>query len=659
MRLLTLMIFYVFWLSSPAQIPYYLINDHATLCSNQKQMQTASFFNKDQSPLVHDYDLKFYFLDIEANNNNTFIKGCVVILAEPTAESLDTIVFELIDEMTVDSILLDQINTSFYQSNNNIYIIPTLSPKKAEIFQTKIYYHGQPPSGGFFNGISTAYSSEWDIDVTWTLSEPFNARQWWPTKQVLEDKADSCWVFITTDSSNLAGSQGLLTNVTDMGNGKLRYEWKSRYPIDYYLISIAVADYQEYNIYAKPQQLEGDSILIQNFIYDREGFLSTYRIGIDKTVLFIELFCDLFGMYPFREEKYGHCFAEIGGGMEHQTMTTIGSFGFGITAHELGHMWFGDHVTCASWSDIWINEGFATYSDYLAHEYIAGQEYPQIWLEQAATRVLQEPGGSIYIPPDEIDPEDPLVVLRIFDNRLSYLKGAYIIHMLRFELQNDDLFFDILKEFQLRYADSVASGNDFLELTNEMSATDYEVFFEQWYYGQGYPIYDIAAYQENETLYLNVMQSTSTTVTDFFEMLMEYRLKFDDGTDTSLLLRQSKQEMNLEIPVQKSIVKIEVDPQNHTLEKVNSLVFNINKNTTLSNIVLIPNPFKKEIIIELPSQDLLPVKASVFNYSGKELKRFQIDKLVVRLELSDLATGSYFIRFGNSNGQATYNIIKH
>ncbi|MCF8234981.1 MAG: T9SS type A sorting domain-containing protein [Bacteroidales bacterium] len=619
----------------------------------------ASFFNQDQSPLVYDYDIKFYFLDIEANNNNTFIKGQVSILAESIVVSLDTIVFELIDEMTVDSVLLDQISTSFYQNNNNIYIIPELAPKNSEIFQTKIYYHGQPPAGGFFNGISTAYSSEWDIHVSWTLSEPFNAKQWWPTKQVLEDKADSCWVFITTDSSNLAGSQGLLTNITELGNGKLRYEWKSRYPIDYYLISFAVADYQEYNIYAKPRQLKGDSILIQNFIYDREGFLGTYKVGIDKTVLFMELFCDLFGMYPFSEEKYGHCFAEIGGGMEHQTMTTIGSFGFGITAHELGHMWFGDQVTCASWSDIWINEGFSTYSDYLAHEYIAGQEYPQIWLEQAASQVLQEPGGSIYIPPDEIDPEDPLVMFRIFDNRLSYLKGAYIIHMLRFELQNDDLFFNILKEFQIRYADSVATGNDFLELTNEMSAFDYDFFFEQWYYGQGYPIYDIVAYQENEMLYLNVMQSASTTFTDFFQMLMEYRLIFSDYTDTSLLLYQSEQEMNFEIPVQKSIVEIQVDPMNHTLEKLNSMVFSVNENSSLSNLKIHPNPFNEDVHLVFPSFDLLPIEAKVFNYSGEELHRCTIKKREKRLNLSGLASGTYFIYFRNYKGQTAHKIIKH
>lgn len=657
MRLLLLIFVLLFSLKIHAQTPGFSVNDPAGYCS--KHRHSAFFANEYQSPLVHHYDVRFYFLDIEANDYNTFLKGNVSILAVPTVPSLDTIVFELIDEMTVDSVILEEAPASFYQQNNNIYITPDQPPEAPNIFEVRIFYHGQPSAGGFFNGISSAYSSDWDINVTWTLSEPFNARQWWPTKQVLEDKADSCWVFITTDSTNMAGSQGLLTNISQMDNGKVRYEWKSRYPIDYYLISIAVADYQEYNIYAHPQQLQGDSILIQNFIYDRAGFLGTYKIGIDKTALFLELFCDLFGMYPFVEEKYGHCFAEIGGGMEHQTMTTIGSFGFGITAHELGHMWFGDNVTCATRSDIWINEGFATYTDYLAHEFIAGQEYPQIWLEQAASGILGEPGGSIYIPPDEIDPDDPLIVFRIFDNRLSYLKGAYIIHMLRFELQNDELFFDILKEFQFRYADSVATGNDFLELTNELSASDYDVFFDQWYYGEGYPIYDILSFQENDMLYLNAMQSASTAVTDFFQMLMEYRIVFTDGTDTSLYLYQEEQEMNFEIPVQKSIEKIEVDPQNHTLEKVNSLVFSVGENPMLSNIRVFPNPTQKELHIKIPSPDLLPLEMTIFSYSGEVLKRLEIHKPTNRINLKELAPGSYFIRLMNSYGKITHKIIRH
>ena len=178
-----------------------------------------------------------------------------------------------------------------------------------------------------------------------------------------------------------------------MPGNKLRYEWKSNYPIAYYLISFAVSEYQEYNIYAHPAGMGGDSLLIQNFIYDAPGCLDYYKAGIDETVGMVELFSDLYSLYPFHQEKYGHCLTAIGGGMEHQTMSTMGNFNFGLVAHELGHMWFGDNVTCATWSDIWINEGFATYTDYLAREKFIHLNVSQLQPGTYLIRVY-EPAGS-------------------------------------------------------------------------------------------------------------------------------------------------------------------------------------------------------------------------------------------------------------------------
>ncbi|MEZ5198242.1 MAG: hypothetical protein R2764_18190 [Bacteroidales bacterium] len=157
---------------------------------------------------------------------------------------------------------------------------------------------------------------------------------------MLTDKADSVRIHITTSSENKAGSIGILQAAVPLPNNKVRYEWKSNYPIAYYLISFAVAEYQDYSIYSKPDYLLGDSILIQNYIYDSPECLNYYKTGIDKSSLFLKLFSDLFAAYPFNKEKYGHCLAGLSGGMEHQTMTTIGRFDFSLVAHELGHMWF-------------------------------------------------------------------------------------------------------------------------------------------------------------------------------------------------------------------------------------------------------------------------------------------------------------------------------
>ncbi len=513
----------------------------------------------EQTHLLFNYDIKFYFLDLYVENNSIDISGKVTYNAQVVVEQTDTFAFELVNELNIDSVLINDINQYFIHTNNEVFVPLPNTLGINENFTAQIFYHGTPPTGGFFTGISTAYDSTWNKHVTWTLSEPFNARQWWPVKQVLSDKADSVWVYITTSDINKVGSQGLLTNISSMPDNKVRYEWKSKYPIEYYLISFAVAEYQDYSIYAHPAAMMGDSLLIQNYMYDSPGCLENNKIDIDRCVQYIELFSNFYSLYPFSEEKYGHCYTAMGGGMEHQTMTSMGYFGFGIVAHELGHMWFGDNVTCATWSDIWINEGFATYTDFLAHEYIAAPQFRQIWLNNAHNYVLTEPYGSVYVPPEEITYDN---VERIFDGRLSYFKGSLIIHMIRYELQNDDIFFEVLQNFQQEFSDSTATGLDFMHVLNETSGMDFTDFFNQWYFGEGYPIYNITWVQENDNLQIISLQTSSMPqVTPFFKMHMPYKIFFNDGTDTTLKLLQEFNDMEYNLPFEITIDSIQLDPE--------------------------------------------------------------------------------------------------
>jgi len=351
-------------------------------------------------PLLEEYDVSFYFLNLNVESNTTYLSGNVTIQAKSTVAELNTFAFELVQAMTIDSVRVNGIKLAFQHANDLATVPLSIPIQQGNLFSVKIYYHGTPPAGEDNSGVFTAFSSTYQKNVTWTFSEPYAAKEWWPTKQDLTDKADSVWVFLTTSPENRAGSEGLLKGITAMPNGKFRYEWKSRYPVDYYLISFAVADYQDYRLYAYPAGT--DSILIQNYIYDTPACLSDNKAAIDGTAATLELFSDLFGTYPFAEEKYGHCLTQLGGGMEHQTMTTLGSFNFELIAHELGHMWFGDKVTCATWSDIWINEGFATYTDYLAHHFLTTPFYDSVWLKTVNDKVKAEPGGTVYVPEDQI-----------------------------------------------------------------------------------------------------------------------------------------------------------------------------------------------------------------------------------------------------------------
>ncbi|MEI2747579.1 MAG: M1 family aminopeptidase [Ferruginibacter sp.] len=132
--------------------------------------------------------------------------------------------------------------------------------------------------------------------------------------------------------------------------------WKHRYPIATYLVCFAVTNYAVFN---NSVQLGNVNLPMVTYCYPESQ--TAFEAGTQNTLDAMQLFSQYFGEYPFIKEKYGHVQFGWGGGMEHQTSTFIVSTNESLVAHELGHQWFGDKITCASWEDIWLNEGFATY----------------------------------------------------------------------------------------------------------------------------------------------------------------------------------------------------------------------------------------------------------------------------------------------------------
>jgi len=605
-----------------------------------------------QSDLLWDYDVKFYFIDIEVSPTTIDVAGNVTIHAEVVSPTLDTLALEFTDGMIVDSAYVNGVEVSAEHTGDHIYMLLPSTLSQGDAFQVQVYYHGTPPTGGFFAGVSTSYNSTWGQPVTWSLSEPYAARDWFPVKQVLPDKADSCWVFLTTDEQFTAGSQGLLTAVTPMPDNKLRYEWKSKYPINYYLLSFAVSDYLEYNIYAKPSEMNGDSILVQNFLYDHPGIVGAYGDDIDETVNFLELFSDIYILYPFHEEKYGHCLTQLGGGMEHQTMTTIGGFSYDLVSHELAHMWFGDNVTCATWSDIWINEGFASYSEYLARESLQSASSASSWMNSTHNSVLSAPDGSVYVPESELDN-----IWRIFSGRLSYDKGAAIIHMIRFELQDDPLFFDIMEEFQTRYTDSVATGLDFKAVVEELSNMDFTDFFDQWYFGEGYPTYSIVYNQDEEGVNLNITQSASyPSVTPVFKMLMEYRIVTTE-VDTIIRLYQTDNFNQFTIPLPGQVGAIAIDPNNWVLNKVGSISVGIEETESPAFFSFGPNPAQDHLNLYMPNNNGSEVEVSILDMTGRSMLQYRLSGQKIMLNISDLPKGSYLISVKDGEFEHTERLI--
>lgn len=608
-------------------------------CAHQNTKNSSiGIYNQDER--VHHYDVKYYGLDLSVQPWNTQIDGSLRLVAEIVQDQTRFLVLELLNQLTVTNVTVDGLPLS-YEHTDNVVVIDLGSEYSAgTLVSSKIFYHGEPTSSGFFNGIQSQDNGLGD-PVLWTLSEPHNARQWFPCKQVLSDKADSVYIAITTPDGFMAASNGLLKNVTQLPDNKVRHEWKSYYPIAYYLISMAVANYQEYSFYA-PLRENLDSVLVQNFIYDRPGVLENNKEIIDKTAPMISLMSDLWGNYPFASEKYGHAMAPMGGAMEHQTISTMGYFGFDITAHELAHHWFGNNVTCATWNDIWINEGFASYGEYLSREFLLGPESANQWMISAHNSVKSMPDGSVYVPAMELSD-----VFRIFNGRLSYKKGAAILHQLRFELNDDDLFFSIMEEFQVAFADSVATGDDFRRMVDHATGSSWEWFFDQWYYGEGYPIYELKWWQEDNQLFIRSAQSTSANFPEFFKGALEFKVT-SNGSEETIRVFQDEVLQTFQFDVNDVVKQIEFDPRNFMLQNHTIWDSTETGNIPVNKIKVYPNPVRDKLIIEFPV-DQLPGRFSLYDSRGREIPGFT-EIQSTSIDFSALSEGLYILALESNRG---------
>lgn len=614
------------------------------------------------NPLMENYDVQYYHFDLEAGNTSAFLNGWVTIGAKSLVESLDTFAFELVPHYTIDSIYFGDTFCNFIRQGDLVKVIAKNNIGRSDLVNCRIYYHGEVP--GEIQDLNFGICHNEVYACTYTLSEPFFAKYWFPCKQDLNDKADSVCLKITTDSNLVVASNGLLLSKTIADSGKTSYEWRSNYPIAYYLISLSIADYLEYSFYAHVPGLQ-DSLLIQNFLYDSTNFYY-YKTLIDTTADLIVAYSALYGHYPFMNEKYGHCMAPSGGGMEHQTMSTMDGFSYELIAHELAHQWFGNMITCGTWQDIWINEGFATYSPFLAMEYQNGFFPNELIAEYIDYLIYSAPNGSIFVPDPEMEidynshAEQYTLSWRIFNWKLSYAKGAVILHMLRHELNNDAMFFEIIKTYAQKFRFGNALGSDFQWVAETISNTDLNYFFEQWYYGQGYPTYDILWNQQENELFIESHQTTSDPATGFFRMTMDYLVRYVDR-DTLLRLNQTAIVQQYEIPVEGEVIGIELNPNSTVLAKIinvehNSSVAKLNANTGEQTFTVFPNPFKAEIT--LVNHGHVGYEVNLINSTGAVISSYKLENEIEFISSGNLPAGIYFLEFRSDGRYQILKIIK-
>lgn len=633
-RILFLFVASLSFCTLKAQVEPAKCSKHSSLLNHRTQRTSLS---AEQIQFMDQYDVHYYKIDLAVERTTVDIAGNSIIEATVVKGPLSNFVFELSSELTIDSIRFNGVLQTFSRTDSCVSIALAAPLSNGAAIKAVVYYQGTP-SAGVGNGNEPFH----DQPITWTLSEPYNAYHWFAVKQFLTDKADSVEVWITTSDENKVGSNGLLKNTTALPGNKNRYEWKSNYPIAYYLISITVGQFMDYTLSVQPSGA-AQPIPIVNYIYDSPEALAYFKTELDKTPDMVEAYSGLFGLYPFAEEKYGHCTAPIGGGMEHQTMTTQNDFFTGLTAHELAHQWFGNHVTCANWKDIWLNEGFASYAEYIYHETDLTNN-AQDWLTNAHSTVLSVPSGSVYV-------DDTTNTARIFDGRLTYKKGGLLLHMLRFEIDNDALFFQSLKNYQQTYSHRTATQTDFKQILENTTGKDFDTFFNHWYFGSGYPILS-ATWNHNPegAFYLQLSQiGSDPAVTPLYATSLQIQLQRSDAADTLIRCFIDKMTNAIVIPsVQGTVTDIFLDPNEWLINAVDEIVYDpsliITSNTEpqqTQRISIFPNPASEEIQISIPEND--GSTAKLYDALGQEVRTFLIEGKTSTLKINHLHPGLYVL----------------
>jgi len=616
-----------------------------------------------QTNLVNKYDVKQYILDLRLSSLSARVSGNVTINAQVTAASLDTFAIELIDTLSAyyDYMVVD---SAFVNGAINLFIhkketvkLPLVNPLvSGGMFSVRIYYHGIACTTSWSNYLGIDRRSYAGKTLTTSESEPDGAKIWWPCKQVLTDKPDSVTFFITTEAYNRVGSNGLLKSIdTIAGDTLVRYKWVTYHPIDYYLVSFALGPYDVVNTYA-PIHNGQDSVLFQNFLIASSYQYPYHLKVIEKIKKVISLFSDLLCDYPFKDEKFGYCLYGQGiGAMENQTLVTIGSdamdttavnyygYNYWYTAHELGHQWFGDYVTCADWNDIWLNEGFASYMEYIALQNIDSQHSADKWMADAHKTTLSKPGGSVYGSWG--------------DYRLMYKKAASIIHILRYEINNDSLFYAVLKNYLNEFKYSSATAGDFKHIAELTTGLDLSDFFTQWYNGEGYPLYNITWKKVNDTLSIFSNQTTSSTVTNLFNTHFDLKVYSSKG-DTILRLFQYSNNESYKIRYIPKVDSIKFDPDNWLIQK-SSVHLGVQDIQIPYIIKIAPNPTKDRINIEIDPEEIVDnAIISIYSIQGKLLLQQPINQGLTVFDISGFANGVYLLKLSSNSKQVFTRFLK-
>ena len=549
----------------------------------------------------------------------------------------DSLGFDLVSGMQVDSAWDKSGKLVVLRSGNAGYVTKPGGWGGGSRDSFWVAYSGNPVNGGGFGYY--VLDNHKTGPVIHTLSQPYGAQFWWACKQSLHDKIDSLDIEVVTDTGLRVASNGMLVVEEVMSGGSsMRYVWKHRYAIPTYLVAVAITNYARFT--DTVTFVDGRRMPVENYCFPQ--FLTAWQRDAKGILPQLRMMDSLFIPYPFDGEKYGHAQFTWGGGMEHQTMSFMVDLGWDLMAHELAHQWFGDYVTCSNWGDLWLNEGFATYINALAHEFLRGDKSFTDRLKGMREDVTSRDWGSVYA-------RDTLNVGVLFSGRLTYNKGAWVLHMLRDKV-GDSLFFGALRKYLLGKGrgDGFADQDDFRGYMEREFGHGLDTFFNEWINGAGFPYLKIDWKQRKGKVTVRVSQRASDPSVPYFHMRVPV-LFWGEGKTIERVFYLTDTAQVFEFSPDFAVAGAEFDPRVRVLAKAQ--VGGMNLDAMQEDVfAIMPNPAAGDPVVVGRNRGTFDVE--LFDVTGKVLwKAGDVSggESYFSVPMAGFATGVYFLKINDQN----------
>ncbi len=632
-------------------------------CSYRKSMKPALIERsiKSVDATGHAFDVINYKLNINLDScmrppyPNSF-KADVSVTFKVDS-TLNQIVLDAYNgSLTIDSVRLN--GGAFVHLANKLTIQLDRTYNPGEVAAVHIYYrHANVTDYAFYAKDGFAF----------TDFEPEGARRFFPCYDKPSDKATTDITAIIPSNGRIA-SNGRLEDSLLIGNTYL-YHWISRDPVATYLT--VLTGKVGFNLDIVKWTNPNTSEVIPIRFYYNAGENPSYMENIIGNMT--TFYSQQYGDHPFEKNGFTSLNDEFSwGGMENQTLTSLcqNCWSESLIAHEFAHQWFGDMITCQTWADIFLNEGFATWSDAHWTEHQNGYAaYKSTMLQNASYYLNYNPHWAISVPSWAVTTPDVNV---LFNYAITYMKGSCVLHMLRYTL-GDDAFFPALKAYATDTVDfkyKSATVEDFKNKMESETGQQLDWFFDEWVYKPDHPIY-----QNEYGIYTKPIGSWTVQfiakqvvqpALPYFQMPIELKINFNNGTDTLIRVFNSFNNQFFTFDFNKKPVQLIFDPNNDILLKQATTIVGLGDISAISKefgLKVSPNPVDANSIISYKIDKPSYVEADLYDNVGKKTRRL-FEKYCVAgeyslaLDFAGLAPGTYFVVMHSPGKSQTVKVIK-